>query len=400
MLLRYARNEISGLSVLRLGLAIYLMLFHTLTAYQGLPHWLRQFASSGYMATSMFFLLSGFILSHVYFNADGLKMTPKKFLKTRFYTLYPIHLIGLALSGMILLVQFMLTGVFVAVADIPPSLTGVTNESLLIELHWPAVLGSLLSHLLLLHAWNPFFQTFNIPAWSISALMFFYFVFVLWGNALINVKRPMVTLIGLNLVYLIPPVVLIGLGEFNSVATGFLHTNPLARLPEYLAGIVLYRVTKDTGQCHMPMEVFLALLLGSIVLLVAMNDALLTLGPAGYYIAHNGGLMLPQCLILVLFAGVREFRTVWLRDLVKRLGNASLSMFILHLPLFFLLTRIEKFIRFLLVGNLDQPWWPQIKSMPISIAYYPLMVLLVLVLSLWCQERLVLNLRGRLLKRQ
>lgn len=399
MLLSYARAEISGLSALRFGLALYLMLFHTLTAYDGLPNWLHNLAASGYMATSMFFLLSGFILSHVYLNEDGLKTTPIKFLKTRFSTLYPIHIIGLVLSGLILLVQFTLTGVFVAVTDIPPSFAGVTNEPLLIELGEPMVLTTLVSHLFLVHAWNPFFQTFNIPAWSISALMFFYCVFVLWGSALTKVKHPVAMLLGLNLLYLVPPIVMIGLGQFNSVATGLLHTNPLVRLPEYLAGIVLYRIAKDVGQWHMRMAMFVALLLGTMVTLFVANNALLKFGPAGYYIAHNGGLMLLQCFVIFLFAGVREFRSAWLRNWLKRLGKASLSLFILHLPLFFLITRIEKLISFLIVGDLHQPWWSQIKSMPISIVYYPLIVLLVVTLSLWCQEHLVFGMRAWLLKR-
>lgn len=399
MLLSYSRKELSGLSSLRILLAIYLVMFHTVPFYKGLPDWVCEIVSSGYMATSLFFLLSGFILSHVYLSGEGLRVAPGDFLRTRFLTLYPIHLIGLALSGLILLVQWRLTGSVRAVADIPDALAGLAQDALLVELGESALAATLASHVLMLHAWNPFFQAFNIPSWSVSALVFFYAVFVWVGPWLVNVRRPMAMLLLLNALYLLPPLWFVWLGQYNSVVTGFLHTNPLIRLPEFLSGIVLYRLARRINCIRIALFRFWLLLACSLAFLFWLDDAIKTLGPAGYYVSHNGGLLLTQCFILVLFAGLGKFQTAWLQDAVKRLGDASLSMFILHLPLFFVLTRIEKFIHFLMVGDWHQAWWPQIKAINPDFALYPLMLVIVLLISVWCQERLVIKLRNTLSKR-
>lgn len=393
MLLSYSRKELSGLSSLRIVLALYLMMFHTVPYYKGLPAELYEIVSSGYMATSMFFLLSGFILSHVYLSGDGLRVSPGHFLRTRFFTLYPIHLIGLALSGAIALVQWKLTGSFYAVADVPQAFSDGRGDSLHVKLEGGQMLLSFFSHVFLLHAWNPHYLSFNVPSWSISALIFFYTIFVWIGPKLVNVRRPLCVLLALNVLYLLPPVWLISQEQFTATATGFLHTNPLARLPEFLAGVVLYRFMRKINHVHLSPVQFCLCLVGMGCLLFAVDDGFRALGPAGYYLAHNGGLLLFQCVLLVLFAGVREFRTPWLKEGVQRIGNASLSMFILHLPLFFLLTRLEKFIHFLAAGDREQPWWPQIKSMEPSFMLYPFIVLAVVLISVWCQESLVIKLR-------
>jgi peptidoglycan/LPS O-acetylase OafA/YrhL len=380
-------------------LAIYLMMFHTLPSYRGLPGWLQELVSSGYMATSMFFLLSGFILSHVYLSGDGLRITPAEFLKTRFLTLYPIHLIGLALSSAILLVQWRATGTFHVVADIPPAMQSLAEQNVMVEVGPLAMLGSFISHVLLLHAWNPFFLSFNIPSWSISALLCFYLAFVGLGPRLVRCGHPVWLLLGLNVLYLLPPLWFVLQGDYSASATGFLHTNPLARLPEFLSGVVLYRIMRRVELVYLTRGQFWVCLFCAVLALFMLDDWLASLGPAGYYFSHNGGLMLLQCAVLVLFAGVREFRTPWLYEGMKRLGNASLSMFILHLPLFFLLTRFEKLVRFLVAGDWSSPWWPQIKAIEPSVAMYPLIVLVVLAASVWCQESLVIRLRDFLKRR-
>lgn len=399
MLLNFSQRHMGGLSVLRFALAIYLMVFHTLPQYEGVPVVLQGLASGGYMATSLFFLLSGFVLSHVYLDASaGLRSAAGRFLANRFWMLYPLHLIGLLLSAMILLVQYRATGQVLAVADIPHAVFQGYGQSLHVSLEGLGLLGAFLSHLFLLHAWNPFFLSFNVPSWSISALMCFYLVFVWLGPRLVRSPHPVRVLLLLNGLYLLPPLVLIGLQEFGSTATAFLHTNPLARLPEFLAGVVLCAITRRLPAVQISTGSLVAVVLGVVTGLVLLNTVLLTLGPAGYYLVHNGAALLLQCSLLVLFSGMPEIRAPRIAALVERLANASLSIFVLHLPLFFILTRLEKLLRVWWAGHEGAPLMQQVRDADLSLAWYPVVLVAIVLVSVWCQERIVSRLRQRAMK--
>lgn len=122
--------------------------------------------TKGYLGVEVFFVLSGFILSHVYLEAAGEKRySHKGFLWARIARVYPLHLVTLA--GMAVLG----VGAVVAGQSVSESLTD-----------W----RSLPAHLTLTHAWGlaPS-SAFNHPSWSISAEWFAYltfpaFAFVAW----------------------------------------------------------------------------------------------------------------------------------------------------------------------------------------------------------------------------
>jgi peptidoglycan/LPS O-acetylase OafA/YrhL len=153
MLLNFERKQLSGLVWLRIALAIYLVLFHTLDQIKHLPEWAYHAVSAGYISTSTFFILSGFVLAHAYLNADGQMRIPKrKFLKTRFLTVYPLHVVGLVLAALIMWGQYETKGAVFAVADIPTALIGLTNEEQFIALGPLEIALNALAHLLLLHA--------------------------------------------------------------------------------------------------------------------------------------------------------------------------------------------------------------------------------------------------------
>jgi len=85
---------------------------------------------------------------------------------------------------------------------------------------------------------------FNIPSWSISALIFFYIIFAFIGKYLIRLKMPFFWLIFLNILYLIPPLYFIYSNDYGNIATAILHTNPIVRIPEFLSGVLLYAAIK------------------------------------------------------------------------------------------------------------------------------------------------------------
>lgn len=402
MLLNYGRKQLSGLAWLRFGLALYLIFFHTIPAYKDLPAWLYQSVSAGHISTSVFFILSGYVLAHAYLDSDGaLRISVRRFIATRILTVYPLHLVGFALAALVMWVQYRSNGAVNAVADIPPAMAAYSTEPLLIPLDASGIVYNVLQHLTLLHAWNPFYLTFNIPSWSISTLAFFYVIFALIGGTVLCLRRPFWVLVGLVLVNLIPPLSLIAYSNYSTAATGFLHTNPLVRLPEFLAGIVLCRLLRDRGTVVLTRSQFLgslALITGMMVFIIALSNQY---GPAGFYLIHNGTLLPLELMLVMLFAGVRHTRVVWLDDLANRLGNATLSLFILHLPLFYILTRLQKALILYFGPEQTQSdlssYSQQLKEMSLSFATYPLMMLIIVVIAVICQERFVLRTRRLLL---
>lgn len=159
-----APADLRALTTLRFFAALWVVLF------AAWPHldvaFTPNFVAKGYLGVETFFILSGFILSHVYLEAAGTKrFSYGGFLWARLARVYPLHLA--TLFGMIAL------GLGATAAGI------AVSDSLL---DW----RSLFAHLTLTQAWGlaPS-AAFNHPSWSISAEWFAYlsfpaFAFVAW----------------------------------------------------------------------------------------------------------------------------------------------------------------------------------------------------------------------------
>ena len=151
--------DLRSLTTLRFLAALWVVLF---AAWPHLDVGFVPIAvTKGYLGVEVFFVLSGFILSHVYLEAAGRGpgggFSYRGFLWARIARVYPLHLVTLA--GMIAL------GVGATVAGL------TVSESLL---DW----RSLPAHLSLTHAWGlASSAAFNHPSWSISAEWFAYLGF-------------------------------------------------------------------------------------------------------------------------------------------------------------------------------------------------------------------------------
>lgn len=169
--------DLRALTTLRFLAALWVVLF---TAWPYLDIGVVPVAvTKGYLGVEVFFVLSGFILSHVYLEAAGRKdgFSYRGFLWARIARVYPLHLVTLA--GMIGL------GVAATVAGL------TVSESLL---DW----RSLPAHLSLTHAWGlASSAAFNHPSWSISAEWFAYLSFPAYALAAWRMReRPMLAATG------------------------------------------------------------------------------------------------------------------------------------------------------------------------------------------------------------
>jgi len=134
--------------------------------------------TKGYLGVELFFVLSGFILSHVYLAALGEKrFSYGGFLWARLARVYPLHVATLAGVGVLGLV---------AVA------MGMAIDGNILS--WP----SLPANLLLLHAWGLAPQAgWNHSSWSISAEWFAYLAFPAFAVVAWRLRdRPVLAVLG------------------------------------------------------------------------------------------------------------------------------------------------------------------------------------------------------------
>ena len=83
---RIGKEHFIGLEWLRFLLGVYVVVFHTLHNYpsEQKPSWLVDLTGVGFFATSSFFVLSGFLLAHVYCRQGQLREPARSFWSRRF----------------------------------------------------------------------------------------------------------------------------------------------------------------------------------------------------------------------------------------------------------------------------------------------------------------------------
>lgn len=396
-----------GLEWLRFGLGLYIVLFHTLHVYPSLRGWSHYVTDLGFFATSTFFVLSGFLLSHVYLDGHRgyvMRESARSFWVKRFSNLYPIHI------GSLLLAVFLAW--LVGWLALTPGDAASTFRFVMYDINRPEIVPGEMRHLmsnpelatnvvlnlLMLQAWNPFYLTFNPPSWSISALFFFYLWFPWIGPVLMRLRRPGLALFVIAGLYLVPALIAIAFSGFDTPETGILHRNPIVRLPEFLAGIVLYALylrRRETQRAASRWQY------GAMGLFVAacfpLGLWLLTFGSAFYYLLHDG-LLLPACLVTVYAAAfVPAAGSARINDWAVKLGGAALPMFALHIPIFTLFTRLEKIVSGAPGLCLAGQWRPCLDAagqVTLSPWAYPVYLVFTVAFCMVFQERFVRGVRA------
>jgi peptidoglycan/LPS O-acetylase OafA/YrhL len=134
--------------------------------------------AKGYLGVELFFVLSGFILSHVYLEAAGEKrFSYRSFLWARVARVYPLHIATLIGVGLL------------AAAAIFAGMSIDANV-----LSW----SSLPANILMVHAWGAApVAGWNHPSWSISAEWFAYLCFPLFAFVFWRARhRPIAAVVG------------------------------------------------------------------------------------------------------------------------------------------------------------------------------------------------------------
>src|SRR6516164_1868697 len=161
-------GQLQSLTPLRGIAALWVVLYHYAVLYPPSLH-LQHYTDmleKGYLAVDLFFMLSGFVLAHVYWNAFAADVDERyrKFLFARIARLYPLHLFVLSL--------------FVAteIADRAVHYAE-TGELELVPLEGAQSFTALVANLFMLQGLKASQLSWNYPAWSISVEFMAYLVF-------------------------------------------------------------------------------------------------------------------------------------------------------------------------------------------------------------------------------
>jgi peptidoglycan/LPS O-acetylase OafA/YrhL len=304
-------NHLLALTGLRIFPAL-LVYFSHFGAPAGSPQWLVLALASGYYGVTVFFVLSGFVLTINYW--DRLTRPSARnlwsFAVARFARVYPLYL---------LVIAYMACRLHVLTGQIPPS--------------WPW-------HLVGLQAWLPnIFDAFAFgPSWSISVEVFLYASLPL---LLLGLRR-LVTVRQLALAATITAVAMLALAAWfqhsgraglpttdTGSAHHWLYRLPLTRLGDFLLGIFAARLYVSVrGRSHMA-------LIGAIVAAAGVG-AMLFLSTTSWMFnsafAWDVGYALPAVLVilgLALSPGALLSRFFALRGMVL-LGEASYAFYLIH----------------------------------------------------------------------
>lgn len=223
-------EQLASLTPLRGIAALWVVVFHFCWYFQAVhPERYTGAVYKGYLAVDMFFVLSGFVITHVYKEGFARRVTGRgyrNFLKARVARIYPLHITVLLL--------------FVATATAERAASYALRGSFEpIPLLGERSLGGFFANLVMLQGLWARELSWNDPAWSISLEFLAYLLCpllfpVLWRAG---------------------PAAKIGLGGLLLVALGWLAyrtggyfnqwngTYAILRcLPEFLAGMLLYSV--------------------------------------------------------------------------------------------------------------------------------------------------------------
>ena len=320
---RLNRSLIPQLTGVRFLLAVWVVLYHESGIAQlhnsitdQLPWPLFNLLRIGYLAVPVFFVLSGFVLAYTY--SPESKLDYRRYWFSRLARIYPTYLVGI-----LLLLPIGLPRLF-ASAQIDPKQFIV-----------------LMMNLFCMQAWVPQLAlTWNAAAWSISVEVLFYALFPFIGILLWRVKNTKVMLgvvLGLDLLpavfclaFRLPGFVHVNATESLPVTalTNFVCYNPLLRLPEFAAGILLARLF--VKQRSLPSWFSTAALIASTGFIATIAFSAQRLP---YILVHNGLLTPLACCLIWSLANENGSLIKWLGSrTLTFLGSTSYAIYIVHVP--------------------------------------------------------------------
>lgn len=264
------------------------------------------------LSVSFFFLLSGYVLGHVYLRG-GRDVDKRRFFAARFARIYPLYFVMIVFDTRpLLLAEVRRYGIA----------AGLTKTA-----------GVLAASLMMLQAWSPrHLLRIDVPSWSLCAEIFFYLCFPVLGvwiwrldGARLRMTAAVCYIGGQALVWAVRP--------YIHLET--LLTLPLFHLSTFALGIMLARWLTLKQEQWNGAETPLWQV-NAVLVLAAAGVVLSILLLSRFHVAspYNDGLLAPVFACFIWALSVRP--TVWSRWLsaswLVALGNASYSLYLIHYP--------------------------------------------------------------------
>ncbi len=333
------REFFPQLTSVRFFAAFIVVLYHyhkELSPY--LPGPIQNIVGHGYVGVSFFFLLSGFILAANYYDRllDG-RSTKKDFWWARFSRIYPVYIVSI----LIFMPRFL----------IPVASDPMPEQAAYAHAHLPEVLGT--SFLGLQTFASPGSGFLNSPTWSISTEFFFYLLlpFLLPVIARIRTKGLIPAMGVLFLLAGVGPYIYhssqiaIFYGDHgwpypasvDNFYNQFIRANFITRLPEFLIGVLGYRLYREALSQRKDRWLLSVLFVLSLPFLWAVflqsatdeKQILSTVLYSGQFASIPFFLLTIFALVVVDHPVARFLKSPsWIL-----MGEASFSLYLFHIPI-------------------------------------------------------------------
>jgi peptidoglycan/LPS O-acetylase OafA/YrhL len=310
-----------SLTGLRFVLAIWIALFHFGDMYDHLGMGSWPLMRAGAARADVFFVLSGFVLTHIYWARTDSKFDFSGFIQARFARLVPLHLFALSI---------------LATMVIGARLAGKVSD---VDQY---TLDGFIVNLLLLQSWGiGGSNIWNFPAWTVSAEAAGYLLFPLFLIVATCFRRAPILFLVCSLSFVI--IVEVGfqslLGRSLSQATTDLGS---IRASAVMLVGVAGRVVYD----KMSVSRSMALACAACGAIVALAGSALAISTS---IVAFGGVLLVMGLAASDALGAKS----WLNGpIMIRLGTWSYGVFILHVPIYMAVKSLSDLVGYGLVVNL------------------------------------------------
>lgn len=314
-------EELSALTGLRFGAAALILIAHLRGQFEVPSDFLGGVPLEN--GVSFFFVLSGFILTHVYRRLASVE-DRRRFYLARFARIWPLHV-----ACIILVYVFLGSPTRVGTYDTLP--IGLLN-------------------LALLQAWIPQYQTFfsyNAVSWSLSVEAFFYALFpvIIWRFRKHGGLWVLGSVLAICVLALIARAA--DAGPFdttraNFILPGFMYVNPAARLLEFVAGIGTAhiwiasrgwlngsRARANVVQLLAVLAIFLAYYFAHFA---ARQFRLAGSIELAEWVRVGGATFLASAFLIYAFAANRGFlRAIFASPILVYLGRISFAIYLFHL---------------------------------------------------------------------
>ncbi len=310
-------RQLPALTSIRFFAALWVLLFHFSGQHlAAAPVELRNIAGCGFAGVSLFFILSGFILTYTY-SGQPEAFDRKRFWLARVARVYPVYVVGLIVSFPFVIHSIRLAndavqrGGFVLSIGLAPAL---------------------------LQSWVPHTAArWNGPGWSLSCEAFFYalfpFILVLlkrfrrgWLAPLIVLAWILAVLPALSYMYLQPQPSEVAGPLVQSTWMNFVKYDPLVRLPEFVLGMLLGCLYIQNGKSKWGNSL-------AVIALILLIPTLACSSSIPYPLLHDGLLDPLFALLIYGLASAGLLSRILALPGLLLLGEASYSLYILHGPI-------------------------------------------------------------------